>query len=464
MKKVLFVLSLLIATQLFSQTRVDSLKESIDDHKMRLDAFDERMATIVSDVEKLTKIKISGYLQSQFDYYDQQSANYLKTANSIIPTGITNSFYIRRARLKATYEATDGVKFVLQPDFSTGNIALKDAYVVINDRWLKTFSLYAGQFNRPNYEVEYSSSSREVFERSKVVKALYPGEREIGAKLEAKPTQFPLKVQLAFINGNFTGTEAKDADNAKDFMARAVYSLKFQQQGIGIDFGANGYLGQIRTKDSKYIQKSDLKIDSLGYAGKHIPKSWIGAEMQIYWDFLGGLALKGEFIAGKNTTIGTNQTSTITTKIDTSLTNYPSKIISSVAADGSFTTTTNTSSKVTMPGNNHLYEITTTKTVTKANLIRNFSGYYIYLVKNIGKDHQLAARWDNYTPNNFDKDKITSYSDLTFNTLTVAWNYFYDENIRITIGYEMPMNKTNNTTFKKDVIDNTFSVRLQAKF
>ncbi len=34
--------------------------------------------------------------------------------------GYNNTFYIRRARIKFTYEALDGVKFVLQPDFSTG--------------------------------------------------------------------------------------------------------------------------------------------------------------------------------------------------------------------------------------------------------------------------------------------------------------------------------------------------------
>ncbi len=41
-----------------------------------------------------------------------------------------NTFFVRRARIKITYEATDGLKFVLQPDFSTGNLSLKDAYAV----------------------------------------------------------------------------------------------------------------------------------------------------------------------------------------------------------------------------------------------------------------------------------------------------------------------------------------------
>ena len=52
---------------------------------------------------------------------------------------------------------------------------------------LPSLSLWAGQFNRPNYEVEYSSSQREVLERSRVIRTIYPGEREVGAKLEFTP-------------------------------------------------------------------------------------------------------------------------------------------------------------------------------------------------------------------------------------------------------------------------------------
>ena len=53
------------------------------------------------------------------------------------------------------------------PTFHRETLALKDAYLVLNDRWTKAFSLTAGKFNRPNYEVEYSSSQRELPERSK---------------------------------------------------------------------------------------------------------------------------------------------------------------------------------------------------------------------------------------------------------------------------------------------------------
>jgi len=433
MKKLLLLLSLILSLKGFSQVSIDSLKEAIDDHKMKISAFDERLSTDESDLQKLTKIKFSGYVQAQYDYYDFSPK----------PTP-SNTFYIRRARLKATYEAIDGVKFVLQPDYATNNLSLKDAYVVLNDRWTKTFSIWAGQFNRPDYEVEYSSSQREVLERSRMIRTLYPGEREIGVKLEANPQNIPFKFQLAALNGNFTGNsakdgkDAKDIDNGKDLMARAVYSFKFPKCGLGVDFGLNGYYGSVQTKDSKYVLNSENKLDS-ATTGSYLPKKWAGAEMQFYWDFLGGMALKGEYIMGQISTIGTS-TTTVTQIGGTN----------STTSSGGTTTTTRTDSS------------STTKTVITPNKTRNFSGYYVYFIKNIGLKNQLVVKYDNYDPNaSLSGDKAKS--EIYYNTLTLAWQYYFDENLRITASYEIPMNEKNATT-PKEILDNTFSVRIQAKF
>ncbi len=131
----------------------------------------------------------------------------------------------------------------------------------MNDRWSKSFSLWMGKFNRPNYEVEYSSSQREVLERSSVIRAIYPGERAIGAKLEFNPQSLPLHVQVAVYNGAdalqikkvdgsllydgkntfvSAGDENKDFDNGKDIMLRATYNLRLGNFG-GLDFGAHTY-------------------------------------------------------------------------------------------------------------------------------------------------------------------------------------------------------------------------------
>ena len=198
MKK-LFAITIftLVSFYSYSQAQMtDSLKDVLDKHEGKLNALDERVLVNEADLSKLNKLKISGYVQAQWLLNDKDHV----TVNEP-----TNSFLIRRARIKFTYEPLDGVKFVLQPDFSTGNLSLKDAYAVVNIPKLKDGAIWAGQFNRTNYEVEYSSSQREVLERSKVIRAIYPGEREIGVKLEYKGSTIPLLFQLMGMNGNFTG-------------------------------------------------------------------------------------------------------------------------------------------------------------------------------------------------------------------------------------------------------------------
>jgi phosphate-selective porin len=398
MKKIVTILLMIAGTIAgYSQNPADTLQEKIETLTGKINALDERVALNESDLGKLTKIKVSGYIQAQFENYE---SGLLKTNDP------KNTFYVRRARVKFTYEAADGLKFVLQPDFSTGNLSLKDAYAVASLPKLKSLSLWAGQFNRPNYEVEYSSSQREVLERSRVIKTIYPGEREVGAKLEFNPVKVPLKMQLALLNGNFTGTQQKDVDTRKDMMARAVYSFSFPGAGLGIDIGAHGYYGGLMSK-IKYVSDFEGKMDSTASnTGSYLDKKWVGGEIQVFFDVLGGMAIKGEYIAGKNAFAGTSKTDPYKT--------------------------------------------------------RQFAGYYAYFIKNIGKKNQFVARYDYFDPNT----KLSgdaAKKDIYYKTLTLAWQYYLNDNIRFSLNYEMPKNET-NSTYTKDIKDNVFGLRMQAKF
>ena len=409
MKKLL-VITIFTALSIYGYSQkqtIDSLKEVIGTHEGKITALDDRVLVNETDLGKLNKIKVSGYIQSQWEYYGNDLA---KT------NGYSNTFWIRRARIKFTYEALDGVKFVLQPDFSTGNLVLKDAYAVVNIPRLKDWTLWAGQMNRPDYEVEYSSSQREVMERSRVIRSIYPGEREVGAKLEYIGSKIPLKFQLMAMNGNFTGTQQKDVDPMKDIMGRLVYSVKLPGEGIGIDLGPSFYLGGNKAKINPYVVNSEGTLDSIT-VNHYLDKKWFGGEIQIFADFLGGTALKGEYITGTNSTAS-------------------STAIASTA----------------------------TLAVKKAgaNAIKNFAGYYLYLIKNIGPRNEFVARYDYYDPNT----KLSGDAagkDLNYKTLDLSWQHYLNDFIRITLQYEMPTNETNTTT-PADLKDNTFSVRIQAKF
>ena len=262
--------------------------------------------------------------------------------------------------------------------------------------------------------MEYSSSQREVLERSRVIRSIYPGEREIGIKLEYIGSTIPLKFQLMALNGNFTGTQAKDVDSKKDLMGRVVYSIKLPGAGIGIDLGPNFYYGGNRAKTNPYILRSDGIADSIN-VGDYLNKKWMGCEIQIFADILGGLAIKGEYIAGVNSTVST---------------------IASTA--------------------------TMEQKKVDPNKLKNFSGYYIYFIKNIGLKNQLVAKYDFYDPNS----KLSGDAagkDIYYKALTLSWQYYLNDFIRISLNYEMPKNET-NVTNPKDLKDNTLGVRIQAKF
>ena len=398
MKKVITLFLFTIITLFgYSQVKPDSLAEQIEILEGKINSLDERVLVNESDLGKLTRIKVSGYIQAQFESVQEDLVGEMDP---------TNTFFIRRARIKFTYEATDGIKFVLQPDFGLGTLSLKDGYAVVNIPKLKSFSLWAGQFNRPNYEVEYSSSQREVLERSRMIRTLYPGEREIGIKLEYVPLQIPFKLQFAILNGNFNGIKSLDIDSRKDYMARAAYSFQFPAAGLGIDVGAHGYYGSLMAK-TKYILDYENQMDSISITpGSYLDKQWAGGEIQIYYDLLGGMSLKGEYIRGKNAFPGDSQSN-------------PYKI-------------------------------------------KNFSGYYGYFIKNIGKKNQFVARFDYFDPNAKLSDDEAG-KDITYSTLALAWQYYLNDNIRLTFQYSIPKNETNSTT-PEDLKDNVLGIRVQAKF
>jgi hypothetical protein len=449
-----------------SAQETENLNEKVTGINDVVTGINERLSTAESDLSKLTKIKLSGYIQTQYQYFENPSVQ------------PTNYFSIRRARLKVTYEMVDGIKFVLQPDFAPGALSIKDAYVVLNDRWTKAFSLTVGKFNRPNYEVQYSSSQRELPERSLVIRTLYPGERAIGAKLEYNPLNIPIHAQLALLNGadgltitdiaknNLNSNENKDYDNFKDIMARVTYNLTLGNFG-GLDFGVNGYYGSLKSNAVKTL-KSDFTTVSDIKVGDPLKRSWVGGEFQFFADFLGGLSIKGEYITGMNASVGYSPVAGIP-----------------ASSDGT------KPAVAPIPG--------------VANFQNNFSGYYLYFIKNLGKKNQFAFRYDYYDPNTdiTGKDikikgftspdattlasKMSGKSDLATTTYGFALHHYFDDNLRITLAYDIVQNETVGATdgvgnltedyskadgtkvlkgldYSKVVNNNVLTLRIQAKF
>jgi len=481
MKRIILIALMLVSALFFKANAQEAtVNEKLSEVNDKVSGLAERIATDEADLQKLTKIKVSGYIQAQYQNFEN------------LNTQPANFFSLRRVRVKFTYEAADGVKFVLCPDFSPGNFALKDAYVVLNDRWSKSFSLWAGKFNRPNYEVEYSSSQREIAERSKVIGTLYPGERAVGAKLEFNPQNFPIHMQLAVLNGNEDlvitdrlGAELnnkttlglnKDFDNYKDIMVRATYNLSLGSFG-GLDFGAHGYFGSLKSNALSTLSSDYTTAKSIKY-GDAVKRNWIGGEFQLFADILGGLSIKGEYIAGKNASVGYSPVAGI------------AAIVEVKDANG-VVTTKGVPAVAPIPG--------------VANFQNNFAGYYLYFIKNLGKKNQFAFRYDYYDPNTdvtgkdvnvkkftptdatVLKGRTVGKSDLATTTYGFALHHYFDDNIRISLNYDIVQNEKvgstagvsnlmenytkadgsvvkNGLDYSKNVNNNVLTLRIQAKF
>ncbi len=240
----------------------------------RLDALEEQYKGTQSEFDLLKKIKISGYVQARYVYSEASTQ-----------TNVVDGFTVRRGRLKATVAATDWASFLLQIDAVPTGITLKDAEATLTEPWSgKRLSLTVGQTKWPfGYEGPQSSSDREFPERTRVVRAFLPGERDRGAKLSGKISA--LRFALGVFDGNGTDNApflGKDNDKNKDVLGRVGVDLGW------LSFGVSGWYGRT-------FRPGDATLTA-----ETFDRTRLGVDFQLYGDLLpfGGTALKAEGIAG----------------------------------------------------------------------------------------------------------------------------------------------------------------------
>lgn len=407
-----------------------SAMERISEVNDRVLGIDERLMATESDVAGLKKFKASGYIQARFEHLDYENLadNATTTTNSttkISSTSITGSqgqsvFYIRRGRVKFTYTPSKTSEYVLYFDASKDKVSLKEAYVKLKEPWTGYgINLTVGQMNWPfGIEVERSSSTREVPERSLVVRTLFPGERDRGAKLSLgniKAGPAVLGLDLGVYNGwgieNSTFTW-QDPTKQKDVIIRGNIDLGF------LALCASYYDGQYYEprKITKVYQSNTAtgaisEVTTTTVDEKRHYKGRIGGGLQAYHQFLpfGGTALISEYIMGKERG-------------------------------------------------------------------KPVAGWYAMLTQNIGTKLNLAFRGDAYDP--FASDDTTKYVEFGGTTESrkydQTWtscgaiNYWWDDAVRLTLAYDYVVkdrDMTMNIRPKyEDVKDNKLTAQVQIKF
>jgi phosphate-selective porin len=400
-----------------------------DDEKVtQLGNLTQQIETREQSVEKRQKLKISGYIQTQFQYGEKDAS--LKVG---APNGDNehrfNRIGIRRGRIKFSYDQ-EAVSGVFQLDVTEKGVGLKDAYLNVNDPWWGSCSLRAGVFNRPfGYEISHSSSLRESPERSVIFQTLFPDERDLGAMLTLQP---PKSSALHFVKieaGLFAGNGIKqETDNRMDFIGH-LSAVKNIGSRIQCGLGASYYNGSVR-QDTENVYRTRHN----GFTPDSRPTNKGGFAKREYAGFdarfsltsvLGTSQLRGEYLFGTQ------------------------------PADASGSKSPNASSSA-----------------SSDTYIRTFVGGYVMLVQEVGRLPLAAVlKYDRYDPNtnvsgNDIGQRYTGRGDVAFSALGAGLLWQVNGSVRLQAYYEAVSNELSEqlTGYGVDLKDDVFTFGLQYKF
>jgi hypothetical protein len=436
-----------------------------------VEVLDQKVSTLQSAVATLQKLKVSGYIQTQYQYgeaaADGNNFKLAKRANAYE----SNAYYpgsndykgldgfgrfgIRRGRFKLTYEEgiASGVAQIDITDKGVNDAAVpgrnvvmfKDLYLNVKDPWYGTNAFKAGIFDRPfGHEIAFSSSTRESPERSRIFQTLFPDERDLGAMLTLQPAKTSVWNILKLEAGLFAGNGIKpQIDSHMDFIGHLSAN-----KVIGSDMSISGgvslyYGGVLQTDSSTFVMKAnkfELESKARSNIGKLATRQYIGFDFQfsIISASAGLTQLRAEYILGKH------------------------------------------------PGNaTGAYSFGLNDIQSGPVYMRNISGGYVIFIQDLGKIPVSAiVKYDWYNPNTkvsgdniAAADSRTTAGDITMSNLGVGLLLRINPALKLTAYYDIVSNeKTTNLKDTKDGNnitrygyegnrpDNVFTLRLQYKF
>jgi hypothetical protein len=382
----------------------------------RLEAMVEQLQILQADTDKLKKFKLSGYVQARWETGEAKLDSARVSGSPPVATELNNErFYIRRGRLKLTYDSSPLSQAVVYFDGgSDRTLRLLEAYVTLLDPWtpLHQHQLTIGQFNVPfGYEIERSSSARELPERSRAENVLFAGERDRGIKVASQWTP-QVETVVAVLNGG--GVNHRDFPNADPTRAKDLLGRVRFAQGR-VDGAVSYYHGRNLTP----LSGDDVEND----------KTRLGFDAQGYYELpiLGGGTVRAELFLGREVNPD------------------------SVRA----LTTTTSNARLLRPG------------ADPAHFASDMRGGYAMWVQNLGERFQLALRYDAFDPN-------TDLPGDEFERLGVGASWFFDGFVRVTVAYDAPRTHPAPASQSRydalatargaDPTDNLWTVQVQHKF
>ena len=408
-----------------------------------VEQLEMRTETVENAVKTLQKLKVSGYIQTQYQYCETDATDkdfkLAKGRNDQEKKDLDGfgRFGVRRGRIKFTY--TDGlVEGVFQPDFTEKGLSFKDVYLSIKDPIWGTNSLKAGIFDRPfGHEIAYSSSRRESPERARIIQSLFPDERDLGAMLTLQADKNSpwniLKLEAGLFSGNGIRPQI---ENKMDFIGHL--SAKKTFDNMEISGGVSAYLGSIYQGDSSVFAMKDNKFvldsKSADNIGKYATRQYIGVDLQFSAMTVAGLTqLRGEYIFGEHA------------------------------------------------GNKSgAYNFKTEALATDATYMRKLSGGYVILTQDLGTTpFTIVAKYDWYDPNTeVAGNDITNKGEVLMSNIGLGAIWRINNALKLTAYYDIVKNETTDKLkdekdadgkiksygYESDRKDNVFTLRLQYKF
>lgn len=400
-----------------------------------LDTLTRYAQSMSDDISKMKRLKITGYLQPQYQYID--SAGAPSFAGGDFTNG-ANKYYsrftMRRGRFKFTY-TYENVEMMLNTDATEKGLSMRETYIKITDPWKNMFSFTAGLLqDQFGFELTQSSSERETPERARYNQILFPTERDLGVfgsmQIPKSSPLYGLKVDVAIMNGS--AGVSPEFDSHKDFTGRLQYSKTAKSERVSFAVGASYYDGGYRIGSNKDYNFQPVNgtngfvfASDTGNYNRVAKRIYMGADAQVSIDSkIGITTIRAEYIQGAQP--GTDKSS---------------------------------KSPAGAP--------------TAALYHRDFNGAYFYLIQNIGESKfQVVAKYDWYDPNvNVAGKEIgktgtnTKLADIRFDTYGFGITYRMNTNLKLVLYYDLVKNEeTLISGYGQDIKDNVMTVRMQFKF
>jgi len=401
-----------------------------------LDTLTRSVSSLLDDYNKSKRLKITGYLQPQYQYIDSAGAPSFAGGDFVNGTSkYFSRFMMRRGRFKFTYDYQN-VRFMINTDATEKGLNMRETYVRVADPWLDVFSITAGLLqDQFGFEVTQSSSDRETPERARYNQTLFPTERDLGVfgsvVLPKSSPLYGLKVDVAVMNG--AAGVVPEFDSNKDYSGRIQYSKTSASERLRFAIGTSGYYGGYRIGTVKDYNASTLTNGDKGFLfatdtanhNRLARRIYMGADAQFTIDWPVGITtIRAEYIQGEQP--GTDKSS---------------------------------KSPAVLP--------------TSAIFHRQFNAGYFYFIQDIGQSKfQVVFKYDWYDPNVKVAGKEigktgtnTKLADIRFDTYGFGTTYRLNSNVKLMLYYDLVKNENTLVAgYTGDIKDNVFTCRLQFKF